>query len=141
MVLQPMTLTCRTHSAGHKLKITAFCTQYHFNWHQEIHMFHFGTAQTQAPLSTEGSQTKGPISNTSYKLHVSLPSSAVVFNFYCLPSYLFLKQYNTFNRDMSGECSAHNNISKQVTGSLMARCQSDNNLQAVIQHVGEHTGP
>lgn len=105
------------------------------------HMFHFGNAQTQAPLSTEGSQTKGPISNTSYKLHVSPLSSAVVFNFYCLPSYLFLKQYNTFNRDMSGECSAHNNISKQVTGSLMARCPSDNNLQAVIQHVGEHTGP
>lgn len=36
MALQPVTLTCRTHSGGHKPKITGFCTQCHFNWHQEM---------------------------------------------------------------------------------------------------------
>lgn len=42
---------------------------------------------------------------------------------------------------MSGEGSTENNISRQVTGSLVAGCQSDNDLQAVSQHVGEHMGP
>lgn len=99
------------------------------------------TAQTRLALSRGGSQTKDPISNTSHKVYVSPPSLAVVFSFYCLPSYLFRKQYNVLNRGMSGEHSAQNNISRQVTGSLMARCQSDNDLQAVTQHVGEHMGP
>lgn len=43
--------------------------------------------------------------------------------------------------EMYQENAVHSSTSEQVTGSLMARCRSDNDLQAVTQHTGEHRGP
>lgn len=143
-------LTCSTFSVEQDPKIVRFCIQHFLNGHP-------GMAKVKCALFWHCSSKPAPFQRgqpdqrsyfqTSHKVYVSPPSLAAVCpvcdpnSFYCLPSHLFPKQYNVLNKDMSGERSTQNNIIRQVTGSLVAGCQSDNDLQAVSQHVGEHMRP
>lgn len=108
-------------------------------------MLCFGTAQASLPLSREGNQTKDPISKpaTKFMFHLhpwQLFAMFVIQTVFTVYPHIYSKN-NVLNKDMSGEHGTQNNISSQVTGSLVAGCQSDNDLQAVSQHVGEHMGP
>lgn len=99
------------------------------------------TLKTTGLLFTEGSQNRDCTSDTNHKVYSSAPVQAAVSNSLrwslCLPR----KQCHVLSRDMSGEGRTQNNISRRVTGSLVARSQSDNYLQAGATHVGKHMGP
>lgn len=60
---------------------------------------------------------------------------------FLLFTLLFILKTMQHTPEMYQENAVHSSTSEQVTGSLMARCRSDNDLQAVTQHTGEHRRP